>query len=87
MIFLEGRKIMQNYNLLHGNLSCYISSINFIFVSLNFYCRVDPNRHQNFENRIKDKNFMFIVKSLKIRQNHAFASWSAMAIFGSNRKF
>ena len=87
MIFLEGQKIMQNYNFLHGNLSCYISSNNFMFVSLNFCCRVDPNRHQNFENTLKDKNFMFIMKSLKIRKNHAFASWSPMAIFGSNWKF
>ena len=51
---------MQNYNLLHGDLSWYISPMNFIFVSIDFYCRVDPNRHQDFENRTTDKNFMFI---------------------------
>ena len=60
MIFLEGQKIMQNYNLLHGDLSWYISPMNFIFVSIDFYCRVDPNRHQDFENRTTDKNFMFM---------------------------
>ena len=78
---------MQNYNILHGNSLWYISSNNFMFVSLNFCCRVDANRHQNFENTLKYKNFMFIKKILKMRQNHAFASWSALAIFGSNRKF
>ena len=87
MIFRKAGKSCKITTFFHGNLSWYISSINFTFVSLNFYCRVDPNRHQNFENRITDKNFMFIIKSVKIRQNHAFASWSPMAIFWSNQKF
>ena len=46
--------------LIYHDKSWYISPMNFIFVSIDFYCRVDPNRHQDFENRTTDKNFMFM---------------------------